>query len=378
MMVVQGSFAIPESFAQEEGICAPQNYKNIVKNAGAIFSGTVISKEPLVNQYQYNVHFKINESLFGDYENFVNVTTSERRMVGSEPVGGDPFEIEEKYLVFAIPFNNSTLYAGSSGCNNSLVIPFESGFYGRGSHCSASVHLECLDRCGLYGKPNTPEPTCLSLCYNRNSDQCQLEPEPIAEFEEVTHETPLPDTFQVLDRRNTGLMEYNIPYDLSSGTIKDVNVICNGAEVYLLLDNSDETQLTITIPIKMINSFRDDFIDIFVVVNNHETEFEIISINSDNLTLQFDIPFVKAETYVFFDGSARTSSWVKENCQYDRLLVMEKPPKLQIREGVPVERITCYGDLKLIFKVTDNSPACVKPLTVQKLLVRGWTILGNP
>ena len=149
LMGVQSSFAIPESFAQEEGVCAPQNYKYIVKNAGVIFTGTVISKEPLMQQYFQNVHFKIDELLLGDYENFLNVTTSEYRMVGSEPVGGDPFEIGEKYLVFAIPFNNSTLYAGSSGCNNSLVIPFESGFYGRGSHCSASVHLECLDRCGI-------------------------------------------------------------------------------------------------------------------------------------------------------------------------------------------------------------------------------------
>ena len=191
-------------------------------------------------------------------------------------------------------------------------------------------------------------------------------------------ESSLPNSFQVLDRRNTGLMEYTIPYDLPSGKITDVNVICDGSEVYLLLDNSESTNLTITIPKKMINTIRHDEVDFFIVVNNEETEFEIIDNNPDKLTLQFDIPFVNAETHMFFDSSARTDNWKKENCPYDRLLVMEKPPKIQIKEGVPIERIICYGDLELIFKATDNSPACVKPSTVQKLLVRDWTILGNP
>jgi len=247
LMGVQSSFAIPESFAQEEGMCAPQNYKRIVKNAGAIFTGTVISKEPLMRQYFQNVHFKIDELLLGDYENFVNVTTSERRTVGSEPRGGDPFEVGEKYMVFAGSIENNTLYAGSSGCGDSLVIPMLSGLFGFGvgKNCSASVHLECLDRCGInfssYG--NTAE--CLQVCYKRNSDQCQLKPEPISE--------PEKDTSEQID---------------------------------------------------------------------------------SNL-----------------------------------------PPLKQISSGTLPENVTCTEGLKLIFKY-DNSPACVKPSTAQKLLERGWTKLG--
>jgi len=54
------------------------------------------------------------------------------------------------------------------------------------------------------------------------------------------------------------------------------------------------------------------------------------------------------------------------------------PPLKQISAGIIPENVTCIEGLHLIFKVTDYSPACVKQSTAQKLMVRGWTVLGNP
>jgi hypothetical protein len=48
------------------------------------------------------------------------------------------------------------------------------------------------------------------------------------------------------------------------------------------------------------------------------------------------------------------------------------PPKQQIKNNIEPTDISCKTDLVLIFKASDNSPACVKPSTVQKLLERGW------
>ncbi len=47
-------------------------------------------------------------------------------------------------------------------------------------------------------------------------------------------------------------------------------------------------------------------------------------------------------------------------------------PKQQSDAGVLPENIICYNGLELIFKASDNSPACVKSTTVQKLIDRGW------
>jgi len=53
------------------------------------------------------------------------------------------------------------------------------------------------------------------------------------------------------------------------------------------------------------------------------------------------------------------------------------PPLKQISEGIIPENVICKDNYELIFKATDNSPACVKPSTAQKLLERGWTELGH-
>ena len=47
-------------------------------------------------------------------------------------------------------------------------------------------------------------------------------------------------------------------------------------------------------------------------------------------------------------------------------------PKKQLLNGVLAEEIKCKEGLELAFKNTNNSPVCVKPGTLQKLIERGW------
>jgi len=47
-------------------------------------------------------------------------------------------------------------------------------------------------------------------------------------------------------------------------------------------------------------------------------------------------------------------------------------PKKQLQDGVKAKKIKCKEGLELAFKNTNNSPACVKPGTLQKLIERGW------
>ena len=53
-------------------------------------------------------------------------------------------------------------------------------------------------------------------------------------------------------------------------------------------------------------------------------------------------------------------------------------PRKQLAVGLMPNEIMCKPELELIFKALDNSPACVKSETVQKLVFRGWTMLGSP
>jgi len=50
------------------------------------------------------------------------------------------------------------------------------------------------------------------------------------------------------------------------------------------------------------------------------------------------------------------------------------PPLKQIAHGISPNEIICNEGLNLAFKLSNNSPACVKPQTVKKLIERGWAL----
>lgn len=52
-------------------------------------------------------------------------------------------------------------------------------------------------------------------------------------------------------------------------------------------------------------------------------------------------------------------------------------PREQIAYGTSLENITCPEGFVLMKKISDNSPACVKPDTAQKLIERGWGVLNE-
>jgi len=48
------------------------------------------------------------------------------------------------------------------------------------------------------------------------------------------------------------------------------------------------------------------------------------------------------------------------------------PPLKLYKAGIPASDIVCRGDLKLVVKSTDGSPACVKSDHVERLIKIGW------
>lgn len=52
----------------------------------------------------------------------------------------------------------------------------------------------------------------------------------------------------------------------------------------------------------------------------------------------------------------------------------EIPPRKQVSSGTTPQDVICSEGLKLIFKLSNNSPACVTPDTKLKLIQRGWAI----
>lgn len=182
-------------------------------------------------------------------------------------------------------------------------------------------------------------------------------------------DTFLSNNYQVYDRRIQGLMEYSIPYEMNSGEITGVDVICTGASMVVSMDNSIPTTLTMTIPKLLMYPDSHDY----DLIGHNENKFNILSENSEAITVQIQIDEPNAIMPIYFTSQGlHPSSWETKYCPFDRLRILEQPPNVQIREGVPIENVTCYKNLVKIFKSNDNSPACVKSKTAEKLIERGW------
>jgi len=52
-------------------------------------------------------------------------------------------------------------------------------------------------------------------------------------------------------------------------------------------------------------------------------------------------------------------------------------PKKQTNSGILPSEIKCKTGLELIFKLTNNSPVCIKPKNAIKIIQRGWGTLGD-
>ncbi len=68
---------------------------------------------------------------------------------------------------------------------------------------------------------------------------------------------------------------------------------------------------------------------------------------------------------------------LNKNTEKPEITIISSPLK-QMKNGIIPKDVVCKEGLELIFKSTDDSPACVKHETATKLIERGWTkILDN-
>lgn len=172
----------------------------------------------------------------------------------------------------------------------------------------------------------------------------------------------------------------DLKYDIKNGT---VNSVCYDKEMRNLVVSIkavNSGKITIEIPRTIMNPISPNCDDsqFFVLINGEEIlqdrknmfgmePFEETkSISSRSLEIPFKLESSEIEII---------DSFVPETPQYEKMCKQKTnalPPKQQIMKGVLPEEVICKEGLNLIFKSKDNSPACVKLTTAEKLEQRGW------
>ncbi len=155
--------------------------------------------------------------------------------------------------------------------------------------------------------------------------------------------------------------EFNIPYTITNGTIKKISMNCDAWSLGIEIMSNKNGKLEIDIPRELLDPFA------MVLLDNEEAGKA--KWNEPRLTVWFPpdskkIEIIGGNILTPSSGSCKQTP----NHPYSYLL----SPLKQTKNDIEPKEIICKEGLGLIFKSSDNSPACVKPSTVTKLIERGW------
>jgi len=131
--------------------------------------------------------------------------------------------------------------------------------------------------------------------------------------------------------------------------------------VIVTFDGSGEVELTLTK--SMIDGITD------VTAGTQQVSYKQVNSTSSSTTIKFTIP--EGASYLEIRGNTVVSEFPFENNNEKKVREILSPHK-QVLSGINPQDVICSKGLELIFKSTDNSPACVKSSTAEKLIKRGW------
>ena len=166
---------------------------------------------------------------------------------------------------------------------------------------------------------------------------------------------------------------------ISNGIISQMNMDCSNVELVLDVEPSGEQGwITLALPRQLIDSKmgsnQDD--DFFVLLDSKEITHPDIA--SEKLRLLL-IPFSNDTSQVNIIGVNYPEHIGANACngKHEPPFSFLLSPLKQIQSGIRLDKIHCKENLELIQKY-DGSPACVKPETKEKLILRGWTVFDAP
>ena len=183
-----------------------------------------------------------------------------------------------------------------------------------------------------------------------------------------------------------GQLDYqaqDIPYLIENGKISNVKILVSGTKLAFKIVAYGDGVLELKIPRNVVDITIGSIDDQITVLHDgvekkftekNPTQSDLVC--SRHIVIPFSENTSNIEIVSFFLKEEPFRKGLGELYSIDCLV--DPSPKLQTKSGVKAENVVCHDNLVLIFKSTNGSPACVKEATAQKLLIRGWTGLGNP
>lgn len=211
---------------------------------------------------------------------------------------------------------------------------------------------------------------------------------------ELGHVTPLvPENTEWKTHPSVGKFLYSEPpkpdqifkvqYRIINGTIDSIKEN-QGAFGFKINAINDNGLFEIKIPLNFPHTNdlnKTDGKNYAVLINDRYIDEYLNGPNiHDDCFFGFSIPFSKSVSIEVAPSTIPENfpyhgSEVPQRCIKETILFI--PPLQQLKSGISANDIVCKEGFELIFKSTNDSPACVKPETKTKLIERGWTKDGK-
>lgn len=167
----------------------------------------------------------------------------------------------------------------------------------------------------------------------------------------------------------------DIDYSITNATIKEITDSKSSKighnTLTIKIESHEDGILNIAVPRILLNSVGENCIDYALVASTYTHVIHPKEIETHSTFRVISIPFTSEDFEILImTGIISEIDYVERDC----MQIWKTLPLLQqVKNGVLPENITCKDGLELIFKLSNNSPACVKPQTTEKLIQRGWS-----
>lgn len=167
----------------------------------------------------------------------------------------------------------------------------------------------------------------------------------------------------------------NVPYSVMEAQVKEICHDVDANSLIIYAEVTDDTgTINLEIPRILLDNKHQDCSDlsIFVLLDGEETSHQEVKTEKFRI---LTIPIHENITEIEITPGLSPIMESVPFMQCNKGLIQEFSPLQQANFGIPASELACKRGQELVFKSTNNSPACVKPETAQKLIERGW---GKP
>jgi len=165
-----------------------------------------------------------------------------------------------------------------------------------------------------------------------------------------------------------------IPYDIPNGSIDKITLDADAGTMLIMIESVDEGIFSIDLIkfSRFIDLGFGDMDNIFVLVDGRETKFEHNK-TFDSFIFNFHINSNSKNIEIVASSMEKNMPGPPQSWVDHKLLKFDKiySPYQQVKNNIDSKDIVCKEGLELIFKSSNNFPACVKPETAEKLIQRG-------